>query len=203
MPKLNKRICPPGVFCITPGILIFSGVLILTFIFLFYQMKQDFGTVKKQTPEQQPLNISIQTSGGGDDRFTRPPRPQRFWDNGPEFPPRGALMNPTGNYIFNEPTRGLPESYQSMGVLKTTDGKMLPLYGRRTASSTNRYNYYTRTDSYNPISLPLQYKRRDCQDDVGCDELMSGDSVKISPTDETATVTVYRFDGPMYVPGLL
>ncbi len=204
MAKLNKRICPPGVFCITPGILIFSGILVLTFVFLFYSMKQDFGTVKSENPEQkqQPLNISIQ-AGGGDDRYSRPPRPQRLWDNGPEFPPRGALMNPSGNYIFNEPTRGLPESYQSMGVLKTSDGKMLPLYGRRTASSTNRYNYYTRTDTYNPIPLPVQYKRRDCQDDVGCDELMSGDSVKISPTDETATVTVYRFDGPMYVPGLL
>jgi len=27
--------------------------------------------------------------------------------------------------------------------------------------------------------------------------------VKVTPTGEEATVTLYRFDGPMYVPGLL
>ena len=205
MARFNtKRICPPGVFCITPGILIFSAILVLTLVFVAYQMKYASVAIPQQTEDkQQPFNISISTQSGGDDRYSRPPRPQRFWDNGPEFPVRGALMNPSGQYIFNEPTRGLPESYQSMGVIKTSDGKMLPLYGRRTASSTNRYNYYTRTDTYNPVPLPLHYKRRDCQDDVGCDELMSGDTVKISPTDESGTVTVYKMDGPMYVPGLL
>jgi hypothetical protein len=90
-----------------------------------------------------------------------------------------------------------------MGLLKQGDGKLLPLYGRRVASRADRFNYYTRTDTYNPVPLPIQYKKKDCQDPVGCQELFDGDAVRITPTGEEATATLYRFDGPMYVPGLL
>ena len=128
---------------------------------------------------------------GGDDRYTRAPRPQRMWDNGPEFPVRGAL-DPI-------PTRGAPEAYQQMGVIVGSDGKPLPLYGRRTAPRSDRFNYYTRTDTYNPVSLPVLFKKRDCQDNVGCDEVMSGDSITVGATGEKGTVTLYGFDGPRYV----
>ena len=90
-----------------------------------------------------------------------------------------------------------------MGLLKTGDGQLLPLFGRRVASRSDRFNYYTRTDTNNPVPLPIHYKRRDCQDDVGCDELMSGEEIKIIPTGQTAQATLYRFDGPTYVPGLI
>ena len=153
-------------------------------------------------PQQQPIEISV-VSQGGDDRYSRPPRPQRFWDNGPEFPPRGALLPPDGGRLINMHTQGLPESYQSMGLLKTNDGQMLPLYGRRVATRSDRYNYYTRTDTYNPLPLPIKYKRRDCQDDVGCEELFNGDEVLVTPTGNTATATLYQFDGPTYIPAIV
>jgi hypothetical protein len=128
---------------------------------------------------------------GGDDRYREAPRPQRFWDNGPEIPVRGAL-DPI-------PTRGEPEAYQQMGVIVGVDNKPLPLYGRRVAPRSDRFNYYTRTDQYNPVALPVSYKRRDCQDNVGCDEMMNGDEVRLGATGETAKVTLYGFDGPKYV----
>lgn len=149
-----------------------------------------------------PIEISV-VNQGGDDRYTRAPRPQRFWDNGPEFPPRGGLIPVDGGRLINIPTQGLPESYQSMGVLKTEDGQVLPLYGRRVASRSDRFNYYTRTDTYNPVPLPVSYKRKDCQDSIGCEELYSGDEVKLSPTGATATATLYQFDGPTYIPSIL
>jgi hypothetical protein len=90
-----------------------------------------------------------------------------------------------------------------MGVLKTNTGQLLPLYGRRTAYRSDRFNYYTRTDTNNPVPLPISYKRKDCQDDIGCEELSSGDEISIVPTGEQANATIYRFDGPMYLPGLL
>jgi hypothetical protein len=83
------------------------------------------------------------------------------------------------------------------------DGALLPLYGRRTAARSDRFQYYTRTDTYNPVQLPVSYKRRDCQDDVGCDELMSGESVNVVPLNMKGSATIYRFDGPTYVPGIL
>lgn len=116
---------------------------------------------------------------------------------------RGALVPPDGGMLVNVRTQGLPEAYQQMGVLKASDGKLLPLYGRRVASRSDRFNYYTRTDTYNPIQLPLNYKKKDCQDPVGCQELFDGDTVTMSPTGETATATLYRFDGPLYVPSIL
>lgn len=200
----GKLTCPPGVFCITPGILVLLAIFGIALVFI---LSQNLRQLQFQLPPLQqptPLHVTVAASGGGgDDRYSRPPRPQRMWDNGPEFPPRGALVASDGRYILNEPTRGLPEAYQSMGVLKTDDGQILPLFGRRTAYRTDRYNYYTRTDTNNPVPLPISYKRKDCQEDIGCDELMSGDQVKIQPTGQYANATLYKFDGPMYVPGLL
>jgi hypothetical protein len=157
--------------------------------------------LQEQAPKQ-PIEISV-VNQGGDDRYSRPPRPQRFWDNGPEYPPRGALLPPDGGRLINMHTQGLPESYQSMGLLKTEEGQMLPLYGRRVATRSDRYNYYTRTDTYNPLPLPIRYKRRDCQDDVGCEELFNGDEVLVTPTGNKATATLYQFDGPTYIPAIV
>lgn len=200
----SRNICPPGVFCLTPGILIlFVAVVIGVFMYLYNPLQMSPSLMYMQMPQQPPVNVNVMTSDGSDDRYARPPRPQRRWDNGPEFPVRGMLPPPDGGYILNTPTRGLPESYQSMGLLKTGDGQLLPLFGRRVASRSDRFNYYTRTDTNNPVPLPIHYKRRDCQDDVGCDELMSGEEIKIIPTGQTAQATLYRFDGPTYVPGLI
>jgi hypothetical protein len=79
-----------------------------------------------------------------------------------------------------------------MGIVKTPDGKLLPLYGRRCISSRERYNYYTRTDSYNPLPIPVYMQGRDCQDQVGCPELFNGDQVKLSTLDQMGEVTIYR-----------
>jgi hypothetical protein len=100
------------------------------------------------------------------------------------------------------PTRGAPEQYQQMGVMVGPDGKPLPLYGRRTAPRSDKFNYYTRTDSYNPVAMPVTFKNKDCQDNAGCSELSSGDSIRISPTGESAKVTLYGFDGPRYSPDI-
>ena len=133
-----------------------------------------------------PLQVN-NTLKGGDDRYTRAPEAERVWNTGPDL-----SRIPSPEYPFNIPTQGIPESYQSMGIVKTNDGKLLPLYGRRSIGSRERYNYYTRTDSYNPIPIPVTIKGRDCQDQVGCPELYDGDSVKLSATDETGKVTIYR-----------
>jgi hypothetical protein len=156
------------------------------------------GRQATSTGEQQPIVISVpgqqHHERGNDDRYSRAPRPQRFWDNGPETPVRGAL-DPV-------PTRGAPEAYQQMGVITGADGKVLPLYGRRVAPRSDYFNYYTRTDTYNPVALPVTFQRRDCQDNVGCQELMTGNEVRMNPTGEVGKVMLYGFDGPRYTPDL-
>lgn len=207
-------ICPPGIWCLSP-LTGFLGILgILAFIaFISYMLMSKPITAplpmeKRRIrlpliPEPAPP-VVVNVSRGGDDRYTRAPEPQRFWNTGPDV--RGALI-PPGAVPINIATQGFPESYQQMGILKVHDGnsgdKVLPLYGRRLASRSDRYNYYTRTDTYNPIQLPINFQKRDCQDPVGCQEIFDGDDIKIAGTGQNAKATLYRFDGPMYVPSVI
>ncbi len=176
--------------------------LLASLAVMVYIQQMKLQSKQVQIQQQPPVQVTT-VNEGGDDRYTRAPQPQRFWDNGPEWPVRGALVPPDGGMLVNVRTQGLPEAYQQMGVLKSGEGKLLPLYGRRVASRSDRFNYYTRTDTYNPIQLPLSYKKKDCQDPVGCQELFDGDTVTLSPTGETAVATLYRFDGPLYVPSII
>ena len=199
--------CPPGVVCISPTI--FGAVLaaiggLCVWLFSMQGRDRDRGSpMPLQRPEtveeQKPVSIHIAQELSSDGRFQIAPKPERQWVTSPDLP---SYVEVYGK-LPRMPTRGLPETYQSMGVITTEDGKVLPLYGRRTTARSDRFQYYTRTDSYNPVQLPIQYKRRNCQDDIGCDELFDGESVKIQPTNQIGKATIYRFDGPTYIPGLI
>jgi hypothetical protein len=192
--------CPPGVVCITPGYVLFTGfVLIGVSIAFFFLVNKPAPVAAPPPVYTQESPVAIQIAASQDDRFTRAPKPERHWVTQPELPTSAEIYGK----IPRVPTRGLPETYQSMGVITMEDGAILPLYGRRTASRSDRFQYYTRTDSYNPVQLPLKHKRRDCQDDIGCEELFDGENITVTPTGQTGRATIYRFDGPTYVPGIL
>ena len=97
---------------------------------------------------------------------------------------------------INIPTRGIPDSFQSMGVINI-DEKILPIYGRRINS--DRWNYYTRTDTYNPVPIPIRYQKRDCMDDIGCQEIMTGDEVKVDAMNKHGKVNIYKYGAPKYI----
>ena len=137
-----------------------------------------------QDDRQSQVRVNLRS---GDDRYTRAPEPERDWNTSPDY-----SRIPRSDAPFNIATQGIPQEYQSMGIVKTTDGKLLPLFGRRSISARERYNYYTRTDSYNPLPIPIEIQGRDCQDQVGCPELYNGDKVKLSATNESGEVTIYR-----------
>lgn len=197
------RACPPGVICLTPNIItgaILLALVMVTFLLYMRQQSQPYEIMQRlleSQPEPAPAPLILQ-SGGGDDRYTRAPKPERHWVTEPDLPTSAEIYGK----LPRTPTRGIPETYQSMGIITTGDGKILPLYGRRTASRSDRFQYYTRTDTYNPVQLPIRVKRRDCQDDVGCDELYNDDEVSIASMGK-GKATIYRFDGPAYIPGIL
>jgi len=159
------------------------GLLLVGIGFLL--IRQPSVVVVNAGNQDRDAGMQISMNGGGDDRYTRAPEAERNWIAGPD-------LSRVPSTPFNIPTQGIPESYQSMGLIKTGTGQMLPLYGRRSISSRDRYNYYTRTDTYNPIPIPVTIKGRDCQDQVGCPELYDGDSIRIAPTNEEGEVTIYR-----------
>jgi hypothetical protein len=203
MPR-RAATCPPGVWCLTPtlGFVIVIGVAVALY---FIVIANQQGYSSKQTNPIQIFTPPAQVigggggGGGGDDRYTRSPEPLRYWRNGPDL--RGGMI-PPGAIPVNVPTRGLPEAFQQMGLIKSGE-QILPLYGRQTAYRTDRYNYYTRTDTYNPVQVPIRYERRDCMDSIGCEELIGGENIQISGLGKQGSVEVYKFDGPTYIPGLV
>jgi hypothetical protein len=208
--------CPPGVLCVSAGlstILMILLAVVCVFLILALLVPSSLSSLSSPSSlssglipfpppasQQPPITVAVHAGGGGggDSRYDRAPQPLRDWMAPPEFPPRGGLSR----LPFNQPTQGLPESFQSVGLIRVED-KMLPLYGRRTAGSSDRWNYYTRTDTYNPIPLPIQIQKRDCMDDVGCAEVSSGDRVHVRGIQKEGQTEIYRFDGPKYLPGLL
>jgi hypothetical protein len=189
------RRCPPGVWCLTPGFAITIIVLTIGVYILFKQTPTTTTIITKSAP---PVNV-YSTTNTNDGRFTQAPEPLRVWQSGPDL--RGALI-PPGAIPINMTTRGLPQAFQQNGIIKCGE-QILPLYGRQTGYRTDRYNYYTRSDSYNPIQLPIFYQRRDCMDTVGCDELLGRETVKIAGLGKEGVVEIYRYDGPKYIPGIV
>lgn len=177
-------------------IIIILLVALLFMIYAVFFIKPQAPTIIM--PKQSPPQTTVIPIKGGDSRYDIAPQPLRDWMAPPEFPPRGGIAS----MPFNTPTQGLPESFQSVGVVKVED-KILPLYGRRTAGGGDRWNYYTRTDTYNPVPIPVKFQRRNCMDDVGCNEILSGEEVKIDVMNKEGRTSMYRFDGPKYIPGLI
>ena len=196
------RRCPPGMVCFPNTFNVISWpsvtlvlILLVTVGLVTWSLRSSYqiaqlaplAQMAQMAPLAQmapitPVSVNVQ---GGDSRYSRAPEAEREWIAPPD-------LSRVPETPFNIPTQGIPESYQSMGIVKTEDGKLLPLYGRRSISSRDRYNYYTRTDSYNPLPIPVYMKGRDCQDQVGCPELYDGDKVKMSAINQTGEVTIYR-----------
>ena len=132
---MARNSCPPGVFCLSEGILLVLGVVLLLLFIVIYLMKSPHTIIlpssHQPVPPSHPTPIMIHS--GGDSRYDRAPQPLRDWMGRPEFPPRGGLSS----LPFNIPTQGLPESFQSVGVINVGD-QILPLYGRRTTGGGDR-----------------------------------------------------------------
>ena len=129
--------------------------------------------------------------------------------------PHSHVMVSAGTPI-NIPTRGESGGYQQVGVLhkiQTTDSTMpigrnsepviLPLMGAPTYNGSHKWTYYTATDKYNQIKLPITNKNRQCDSEYGCDELYDDDEVTIPAYNGTFKVKKYEFDKPRYLPHVL
>lgn len=199
MKRSYRAKCPPGVFCLSGNlatvIAIILGIVILFILIATFFTKSTPPTIIMPQSQQQP---PVQNIISGESRYDRAPQPLRDWMMPSEFPPRGGIAS----IPINIPTQGLPESFQSVGLIQS-DGAVLPIYGRRTMRGGDRWNYYTRTDTFNPVPVPIRFQKRDCMDDVGCQEILSGETVKIEVLGKEGPAKMYRFDGPKYIPGLV
>lgn len=202
------RRCPPGLFCISDELstilIILVAVALLFFLYATYFINPSSNKGPTIIMPGQPPNQTtvIPIKGGGDSRYDMAPEPLRDWSYMRSIPAMPLPTMPLNAMPINIPTQGLPESFQSVGVIQVDD-KVLPLYGRRTGRGSDRWNYYTRTDTYNPVPIPVNFQRRKCMDDVGCQEILSGDNVKVEVLNKEGKTSIYNYGGPRYIPGMI
>lgn len=109
-----------------------------------------------------------------------------------EGPPSRIAIDPNAGH-------SAPGTYPQLGYLKSTDGtEVLPLYGRPSIVRRGRWFFYTIPPSSSGIKVPLHTvtSKRDCMEDVGCEELYTGDLVTIPDATGATTwsVVVYKYN---------
>jgi len=208
-------VCPPGFWCMDTGFLLFVLVILCAlFAGIYFHNKIDkHDTALKSVSlkeEKVPINIPVlerhETTHEYDKR--NPTGPERYYGAPSDIrgfiPPPGVPVIP-----IQIPTQGLPEQFQQIGVLSAPGGTstsaspnrtLLPLFGRKVAVAKDRYNYYTRSDGINPIQVPVSYKNRSCEDDNGCDEIYSGETVGVPLLGQSFVATTYKYNLPRYIP---
>jgi hypothetical protein len=124
------------------------------------------------------------------------------------FPPGEQRTFPMPTRVpINTPTRGENTGYQQVGILiedDSSDGtkKILPLYGEQTYRGSNNWRYYTSTDGFQSVKLPVLHKNKNCQEEYGCDEIYDGTSIRVMAYEKPYTASLYKLDGPRYLPGV-
>lgn len=68
----------------------------------------------------------------------------------------------------------------------------LGLYGKRTYCRSQTWNYYTYVNNYHQLLTPLEHNGRDCMSEIGCKELMDGESVFIANYNDDFKVKLYN-----------
>jgi len=105
------RSCPPGVLCLSSGWITFFVILCTVLVCTFFFLSRGGAPtiiMAREPPSNGPITM-IQK--GGDSRYERAPLPLRDWMAPPEMSSRRPMLP------FNIPTQGLPETFQSVGII--------------------------------------------------------------------------------------
>lgn len=203
--------CPPGVVCIENMTLLFIVILIgvvLTGVFLTLNVTNS----KHETK----TNFSVNVSDNQDViRQGLMPRPAFAFSN----VENDVLLNPyqaplrdnrlfPGLNIFssrmpiNIPTQSFDTSYRQIGILTRIGDKetILPLLGRPLITNRDKWNFYTMSESNNLLKLPISHNGRKCMTETGCNDLYTGDVVRVDGYNDDFKVTTYENDMPKYIP---
>jgi len=101
------------------------------------------------------------------------------------------------------PLKNTLNEYQQVGVLVSQDNAedkpiILPLFGRK-MSRRDRWEYYTASNEYNMWRISVSINNRDCQDEVGCDEIFNGDNVTVPDYGNKVFVAkIYSYNNVRY-----
>jgi len=220
--------CPSGFFCITQNkVIMFSLIFVIIFFYLSHnkqnnndnnkQFKNEIKTINQKLDEQNEIienKINVINHEHkptlldmSNPMFVVNKNYQRTVN--PLLPPLRSYPNSNLSVNIrnigvpiNIPTRGPVGEYQQIGVLSNeSNDKVLPLYGRPTHTNSNKWSYYTSTDKFNQLKLPIDYKSKKCTGEYGCEEIYNGDEIQVPfYKDKKFKVTIYELDAPRYIP---
>jgi hypothetical protein len=94
----------------------------------------------------------------------------------------------------------MPTSYAQHGFLSNGKENIIPLYGRNI--HRDKWQYYTMSDKYNSIQLPISVRGKNASSEYGCEELTNGDTVYVEGYNMPFRVTLYEKEGVQYIPYL-
>ena len=123
-------------------------------------------------------------------------------------PPTRSYPYTTGSAAIHIPTRGEQTSYSQLGVLYRQGNRpvkpdVLPLYGRAMYPGSSKWHYYTSTDNYHSVRVPVFFDGKKCQGGFGCNEISDGDTVTVEPYPGKFRVSLYEMDQPRYLPHVI
>jgi len=209
--------CPPGVLCIENMSIFYILILILILFYVVYNTifkpvvinnnnHNNNPSVKEETRERgfgSWFSPSYPYTNLGKDVLLDPYVPPLSDDR--YFVPQINRV-PYGTMPINVSTNvgAVDTNYRQMGILTalSTKGKICALMGRPLFTNRDKWQYYTMSDQYNSIKLPISRNGKSCTNEYGCDRLFDGDTVYIEGLNEAYKVTIYDNDTIRYIPAL-
>ena len=237
------KVCPPGFYCIEVGnliLIVVAAVMVFIGYLTGFNLNKSFNennniyrrkrSVKKPKFDDYEDNYDEDNERNelvnrenelrkneNDSRMLELlSRQQSLMDN--MHRERRSEFNPPERRI-NIRTRGEPEEYQQVGVLRRsggyqTEGKddtvisgmshaanLLGLYGRQTYPGSNRWEYF-----YKSGENKIVFKKdgSSCSgDNSNCREISNGDVLNLPEFNGEFTVSIYPYDSPRYLPHVL
>ena len=222
--------CPPNMLCINYShsiALLILVFLLLFYLYTKYQHTSNQNSYLKNNMNQKIhiLSKKIQNNNNNNNVINNT-SPNRQPNQNELYNEIRNKLNetPQNDDIFEEPrknidgvrvniaTRGPTPKITQIGILsKMThsndsgpgsdpEAHILPLLGRRTYNRSNKWVYYTATDKYNQVRIPISHNGRDCGGEYGCDEIMDGDSITIPELNGSFKAKIYENTSLHYIP---
>lgn len=198
--------CVPGLICIENMTLFVLILVILLFIYVWYNQYRIHQKTANNTGEKIVL---VNTSSNIPQMVPIASRQDVF--NDPYSPPgKNPVVYPRNSgdvrgIPVNVQTRGMDNDYQQMGILTRSnysgDEMILPLMGRKHMSGRDKWQYYTISGSGNlNTKLPISVNGRSCTSEYGCDDIYNGDVVYVEGYKDTFHATIYENNQFQYIP---
>ena len=198
--------CVPGLICIENMTFFLLILVILLFIYIWYNQYRIHQGPRDNSSEKVVL---VNTSSNIPQLVPIASRQDIF--NDPYSPPgKNPVVYPRNSgdvrgIPVNVQTRGVDNDYQQMGILTRSnysgDEMILPLMGRKHMSGRDKWQYYTISGTGNlNTKLPISVNGRSCTSEYGCDDIYNGDVVYVEGYKDTFHATIYENNQFHYIP---